>query len=111
MCPLPGYYRDGYCFEPYGTHKVCASTNEKVLAWFKSVGNNLGSVVAPGMGWCLCKHWARGAICCHNTDLGLLGEAFDWKASDVEDEDVQQLKLYVQKKISKQELCCDPTYM
>lgn len=110
MCPLPGASRNGYCHEPYGTHKVCANTSEEVLDWFKSVGNNLSSVVAPGMGWCLCKHWTRGAICCHDGDDGILKGAINFKASDTVDPDVQQIQLYTAGLITKKEFCCDPRF-
>lgn len=110
MCPLPGGYRNGYCHEPFGTHKVCANTSKAVLDWFASVGNNLSSVVAPGMGWCLCKHWTRGAICCHDGNDGLLRGAINFRASDMVDPDVKQIADYAAGKISKKEFCCDPRY-
>lgn len=110
MCPLPGGYRNGYCYEPYGTHKICADTNKEVLDWFKSVGNDLSSVVAPGMGWCLCKHWTRGAICCHLGDEGMLEGAINFKASDIIDPDVRQIRDYIEGKITKKEFCCDERY-
>merc|ERR1712146_676724 len=67
---------------PGGTHEVCAVVDSKLEKWFTSVGNPLSSVVADGGGWCLCKHWTRGALCCY-PDTALLNESsFDWSASD-----------------------------
>merc|ERR1711879_47620 len=85
---------------------VCAKTDEKTLSWFASVGNNLNSVVAPGMGWCLCKHWTRGAICCNNFDYS----AVDLAASDVTDPDVSQLRDLINGKISKRQFCCNKRF-
>merc|ERR1719499_982614 len=106
MCPLPGYYRNGYCEEPNGTHKVCAQTDAATLEWFKSVGNDLSSVVAPGMGWCLCKHWTRGAICCNDFDISKI----DLPASDTSDPDVDQLRDLVTGKIDKKQFCCNKRF-
>jgi uncharacterized protein (DUF2237 family) len=101
ICPFAGAARDGWCHEPGGTHKICAKVSESLLGWFKSRGNDLSAVVAPGGGWCLCKHWTRGALCCaspHNTSGILDRNDFDWDASDVEDDgsvEVRQIRDYI----------------
>merc|ERR1711902_177479 len=86
-------------------HRVCASTSKEVLDWFATVGNDLSVVVAPNMGWCLCKHWARGAICCHDADQ-LLANNIDFAASHQTDPDVLNLRAYAEGSITKQEFCC-----
>ncbi len=37
-----------------GTHVVCAKVTPEFLAFTKSKGNDLSSVVKPGDKWCLC---------------------------------------------------------
>jgi uncharacterized protein (DUF2237 family) len=100
-CPFPGASRDGLCFEPGGTHEVCAVVSHELEQWFTSVGNPLSSVVADGGGWCLCKHWTRGALCCY-PDTALLNEStFDWSASDLDDPDVVQIQSYIKEPTDK----------
>ena len=94
-CPFPGAYRDGFCHEPGGTHKVCAVVTKELETWFQSVGNDLSSVVHDGGGWCLCKHWTRGALCCHQNGKLLSPGAIRWTASDLVDEEVLRIKSYV----------------
>jgi hypothetical protein len=57
MNPITGFYRDGYCRtgpQDAGTHVVCAKVTAEFLAFTKSKGNDLSSVVKPGDKWCLC---------------------------------------------------------
>ncbi|KAK3243660.1 hypothetical protein CYMTET_46694 [Cymbomonas tetramitiformis] len=96
-CPFPGAYRDGYCHEEGGTHKVCAVVSHKLEKWFQSQGNDLSSVVSDGGGWCLCKHWTKGALCClEDAHTYLTSSSFDWRASDLADDEVGQIKSYIQ---------------
>merc|ERR1711988_109051 len=101
--PKPGFTRSGYCTnyegsDPNGgdTHKVCATVSRNLNDWFASVGNDLSSVVYPGDGWCLCKHWTRGTLCCKDEATKYLTSTdFDWNASLTADIEVFEIQQYI----------------
>lgn len=103
ICPFPGVNRDGMCLDEGGTHKVCGKVSKDTLHWFEEVGNDLSSVVSAGGGWCLCKHWLKGAICNHADTKTSLPVTF--AASDINDPEVMQIKRFYEGSITKDQLC------
>ena len=71
--PKTGYFRDGCCRtagDDYGVHVICATVDERFLAFSQSVGNDLSTPMPeysfpglkPGDQWCVCAMRWREAL-------------------------------------------------